>query len=177
MELSPALPYRSASQEILHLVQLCDIHCDFEKARYRSLAWTTLIQSTPTFVYGFSHCFLPFTPTYSMSPHFFRFYTKICVYCSSLPCVLHVPCSRHLTHWIDHRPTGCRVQATKLALLKFFPSPISSSVWNPNTLSYTLYLVSVCCCRISRCSRDEIWEAILTLALSHWAGVQGLLSR
>jgi hypothetical protein len=173
MELSPALPNRSASQEILHLVRLCD----FEKARYRSLAWTTLIQSTPSFVYGFSHCFLPFTPTSSMSSHFFRFSTKFCVYCLSLPYVLHVPCSRRLTHWIDHHPTGCRVQAMKLALNNFFPSSISSSVWNPNTLSCALYLVSVCCCQISKYSRDEIWEAILTLVWSYWAGVQELLSR
>ena len=102
------------------------------------------------------------------------FYKKNCVYCLSLPCVLHIPCCRHLTHWIDHRHTGCRVKA------KFFPvfqSPISSSVWNPNTLSCTLYLVSVCCCQTSRCSRDGTWEAILILAWSNWAGVQGLLSR
>jgi len=26
------------------------------------------------------------------------FLQKFCVYCLSLPCVLHVPCSRHLTH-------------------------------------------------------------------------------
>ena len=123
MELSPALPNRSASKEILRLVWLCDIHCNFEKARYRSLAWATLIQSTPSFVYGFSHCFLPLTPTSSMSSHFFRFSTKkFCVYCLSLPCVLHIPCSRHLTHWIDHRRTGCRVKAMKLALAKFFSS-------------------------------------------------------
>lgn len=140
MELSPALPNRSASQEILHLVRLCDIHCDFEKARYRSLAWTTLIQSTTSFVYGFSHCFLPFTPTSSMSSHFFRFSTKIlCVlFIFSMRATCSLFPSSNTLNW----PPSYWMQSTSYEvykLLSFFQCPISSSVWNPNTLSCTLW--------------------------------------
>lgn len=68
-------------------------------------------------------------------------------YMFSVPVILHIELP---TVQLD---AECKLWSWPL--LSSFQSLISSFVWNPNTLPCTLYLVSVRCCQINRCSRPN----------------------